>query len=331
MSIIAPDYNILIDKQTWAFIVKTQNAYPDNAAQLSIAEQRTLYDTMCETFRVGYPDTVIATDSRIESSFYQSMTSATPPDSTDSGCLCRHYRSQHCDNAPAQILYFHGGGFVVGSLESHDDICAEIAHATTLPVTSVDYRLLPEHQHPAAFDDAYAAVLHAWHSQNIPLILVGDSAGGNLAASLCHSLRGSSIPIMGQVLMYPGLGGNMECGSYLTHANAPMLTTEEVRFYADIRGNGISAMDPTLAPLRDTDFNRLPPTVIISAACDPLSDDGKHYQQIIVESGGIAHWINEAGLVHGYLRARHSVDRARHSFDRMLAAIIALSREQWPY
>ncbi len=96
-------------------------------------------------------------------------------------------------------------------------------------------------------DDAHAAVLQAWAGARKPIILVGDSAGGNLAAALSHRFRDSPIPIIGQVLIYPGLGGDMEQGSYLTHAHAPMLTTEEVRFYASIRCDSIASIDdPTI-------------------------------------------------------------------------------------
>ena len=330
-----PDYDKLIDEQTWVFIRRTQKAYPDDAVQLSIHEQRALYDAMCADFRTDFPAGIIATDHRIDPSFY------TPP---IPGCSIRRYHSVDNDKseerANAQVIYLHGGGFVVGSLESHDDICAEIAHATGLPLVSVDYRLSPEHIHPAAYDDAHAAVLKAWAHNQKPIVLVGDSAGGNLAAAISHTLRGGPVPIIGQVLIYPGLGGDMESGSYLTHAHAPMLTTDEVRFYSTIRsGNDTSLQvlqndsnqDPTQAPLRDSNFSQLPPTLVVSAACDPLSDDGKHYQQAINAAGGIAHWINEDGLVHGYLRARHQVDRARCSFDRILAGINALAKREWPY
>lgn len=331
------DYDTLIDEQTWKFIRQTQNAYPDDASQLSISEQRKLYDAMCSEFKKEYPTGVVATDHQIDSSFYS------PP---TAGCSVRQYRidnnasNSNNDPAKAQVIYLHGGGFVVGSLVSHDDICAEITNATRLAVTSVDYRLSPEHAHPAAFDDARAAVLQVWALTHKPIVLVGDSAGGNLAAAISHSLRGGPVPIIGQVLIYPGLGGDMNSGSYLAHAHAPMLTTDEVRFYSTIRDGKDaslqdqiqdSAQDPTQAPLHDTDFSQLPPTFIVSAACDPLSDDGKHYQQAIAAAGGLAHWINEDGLVHGYLRARHQVDRARDSFGRILAGINTLAMREWPY
>jgi acetyl esterase len=134
------------------------------------------------------------------------------------------------------------------------------------------------------------------------------------------------------VLIYPGLGGASDRGSYLTHAHAPMLSRDDVLWYARIRRGGGQARcdDPTADPLRDSDFAGLPPSVIISAECDPLADDGRDYRDRIRAAGGRADWICEAGLVHGYLRARASVPRAAASFGRITAAIAALGRGHWP-
>jgi acetyl esterase len=229
-------------------------------------------------------------------------------------------------------VYFHGGGFVVGGLHSHDDVCAEICHATGFPVTAVDYRLCPEHRHPAAFDDAVAGVNKVWQASQAPIVLCGDSAGGNLAAAVSHHLRGESVDLAGQVLIYPGLGGDTSTGSYVQHANAPMLSTEEVEYYSTLRVHPAQdKTDATLAPLCDTNFASLPPTLIFSAECDPLSDDGRHYRDRILQAGGKAAWFNENGLVHGYLRARNTVTRAAASFQRIVASVSLLGARQWPW
>ena len=290
----APDYQNLIDAKTWDFIHKTADFYPADSADLAIDAQRAVYDRMCRAFHHGTPAGVTAQDRSVAGVPTRIYHSAPP-------CLT--------------LAYFHGGGFVVGGLDSHDDVCAEICAATGFRVISVDYRLAPEHRHPAAFKDCLAVTL-AMAAEFGPLLLAGDSAGGALAASVAHAVRGQ-LEIRGQVLIYPGLGGNRDIGSYLIHAHAPMLTREDVQFYATMRHAGPEPVnDPTAAVLQDTDFTDLPPTVIFSAECDPLADDGRTYHDLIAAAGGHAEWHLETGLVHGYLRARHSVPRAAASFAR---------------
>ncbi len=307
-------YKDLIDEETHAFIRETESWYPPDTTSNSIRQQREIYNAMCQAFYAGQVAGVSARDDTIQSSEH------TIP--------VRHYSqlTRADTNHKTQLVYFHGGGFVVGGLQSHDDICSEICAATGITVTSVDYRLSPEHPHPAAFNDALATVKTLFQIHSAPLILCGDSAGGNLAACVAHAVREQPIRIAGQVLIYPGLGGDMQSGSYITHAHAPMLTTEEVEFYASIRSPGRSPGskskgDTTLAPLHDTDFGNLPRTVVFSAECDPLCDDGRHYCDAINAAGGNAEWFKEQGLVHGYLRARHTVTRAKDSFERIVTSI----------
>lgn len=299
------DYARLIDAPTWDFIRRTEASYPPDTATLTIAEQRAIYDRMCRVFFQGYPPGVTAADEII------------------AGVPCRRY-----PGGQPTVVYLHGGGFVVGGLDSHDDVCAEIRATTGLTVVAVDYRLSPEHRHPAALEDALA-VTRALMALG-PVVLAGDSAGGNLAAASSHVLRDPRI--LGQVLIYPGLGGDMNGPSYTVHAHAPMLTRDDVLFYKDIRhGHPPPEGDATVSPLQDSDFTRLPPTVTFGAECDPLCDDAASYAWAIQEAGGRAHFTFETGLVHGYLRARASVPRAAASFARITAAIAALARGDWPY
>ena len=307
-----PDYDHLIDAETWAFIRRTGEFYPDDAVDLTIAGQRAVYDRMCLAFHRGYPAGVAAEDRAV------------------GGVPARIYTTAEAPRAT--VVYFHGGGFVVGGLHSHDDVCAEIAAATGFRVVSVDYRLAPEHRHPAHFDDAMTAARAAATLWGGPLVVAGDSAGGNLAAAVSHAARASGPIIAGQVLIYPGLGGDRDRGSYLEHAQAPMLSRADVLWYDAIRHpEGQSgAGDPTARPLEDRDFAHLPPTVVFTAQCDPLADDGPAYAARITAAGGRAVSHEEAGLVHGYLRARGTVGRARTSFARICAAIGALGRGEWP-
>ena len=299
------NYQSLIDTATWEFISRTDSFYPSDTASRPIAEQRRIYNAMCRQFFQGYPPGITARDE------------------TRGGVACRVYPGQ----GPATVLYLHGGGFVVGGLDSHDDVCAEIRQRTGLTVVSADYRLSPEHPHPAAFDDACAVV----RALPGPLVLAGDSAGANLAAAAAHALRGQ-VRILGQVLIYPGLGGDMNAGSGMAHAHAPMLTRDDVLFYKDIRhGRPAPDNDPTVTPLCDPNFTGLPPTLAISAECDPLADDAKTYAAKITDAGGRAHWSCARGLVHGYLRARSTVPRAADSFTEIVTTIAAFAEGRWPF
>ncbi|MGL4278738.1 MAG: alpha/beta hydrolase, partial [Albidovulum sp.] len=270
-----------------------------------------VYDAMCRAFYRGRPEGLAVEDRDM------------------GGVPCRVYSPE----APvATVVYFHGGGFVVGGLESHDDVCAEIADGCAVRAVAVDYRLAPEHRHPAHFDDAFAATRAVATEFPGRLILAGDSAGGNLAASVAHAARAGGPKIAGQVLIYPGLGGDQSRGSYVTHAEAPMLTKADIDFYAETRfPEGYDANgDVTAKPLQDKDFTGLPPTVAIGAECDPLCDDATAYAARISAAGGRAvAWV-EPGLVHGYLRARVTVTRARDSFARIVSAISALAEGRLP-
>ncbi len=311
------DYTKLIDAETWAFIERTNSYYPPDTIDRTIDEQRAIYDRMCREFHAGYPEGIRAEDSAISA--------------PGRAIPVRIYRSEVPD-AAAMVLYVHGGGFILGGLDSHDDVCAELCARTGYEVVSVDYRLAPEHFHPAAFDDALAAFEWAASTYDQPILLCGDSAGGNLAAAVSHTTRGHQRRPAGQVLIYPGLGGDASRGSYVAHAEAPMLTAKDVAFYRDIRTGGRDATgEISFSPLADADFANLPPTVIITAECDPLSSDGEAYGSRIQAAGGRAWWFEEPGLVHSYLRARHSVGRARASFSRMVEAVRALGRGEWPY
>jgi acetyl esterase len=311
------DYERLIDDETWAFIAKSDRWFPPEAAGLPIERQRAIYNAMCRAFHAVRPDGVLVHDQAI--------------DGQGGTLLLRRYRPVQGEPR-ATVLYYHGGGFILGDLDSHDDICAEICARTGFDVLSADYRLAPEHPHPAAFEDACAAFDWAAAMSGRPIVLCGESAGGNLAAAVVHARRAHDRAAIGQVLIYPGLGGDVTAGSYVTHAEAPLLSTNDVLFYHDVRlGARGGHDDPTNAPLTDTDFSGLPPTVIVTAQCDPLSSDGGAYRDRIVAAGGRARWQEEAGLPHSFVRARHLSARAALGFGHILVAIAALGRGEWPY
>jgi acetyl esterase len=309
------DYSALLDDEVWAFLNESARYYPDDAVGLSITEQRALYNKMCVAFDQGRPSNI------------------TVEDLPFGGVPCRVYSPTDTSYlATATVFFCHGGGFVVGGLDSHDSVCAEFCAITGLRVIAVDYRLSPEHPHPDDFDDAWAAFEAVCVAFEGAIVMCGDSAGGNLVAAVTHHARGRiDGRITGQLLIYPGLGGDQSKGSYITHAQAPGLTKQDMEFYMNIRSAGQDKYgDPTYAPLHDKDFTNLTTTVIITAECDPLSDDGKDYRDAMLAAGGEAIWINETGLVHAYLRARVMSSKAGASFGRMTQSLSALAKSDLP-
>ncbi|MCA3553990.1 MAG: alpha/beta hydrolase [Aestuariivirga sp.] len=268
-----------------------------------MAEQRAFYDRYCAHFRQPRPPGVTAEDRRY------------------GGVACRHYRLDGTTDAPL-LLYLHGGGFVVGGLDSHDDICAELCAAARIDVVAVDYRLAPEHPFPAAFDDCWAA-LKALARAHAEIIVGGDSAGGNLAAALALKARDEQAPrLKGQVLIYPGLGGDMSKGSYVSQANAPGLSTADVRYYRDTyRGGGSKFAEP----LRETDYRGLAPAFLVAAALDPLHDDCFDYAAALRAAGVHADVREEPLLVHAFLRARSMSAPARAGFEAIALACASLA------
>jgi acetyl esterase len=296
-----------LDPELWDYIDKVDSWYPPEIVAAPIAEQRAVYDKMCVAFHQGHPEGVTTSDRLVATAAH-----AIP---------VRRYRLAD-KAAAAVVVYYHGGGFVLGDLDSHDDICAEICAGTGFEVVSADYRLAPEHLHPAAFDDAFAVFEWVAATSTLPIVLCGESAGGNLAAAVAQATQRHMRPAIGQMLIYPGLGGDESGRFYIEHAEAPLLTLADIDFYRRVRSApGQPQDDPTFSPLKDRDFSGLPPTIIVTAECDPLSSDGEAYRDRIVASGGQALWREEKRLVHSFLRARATVPRAAEAFARIIGDI----------
>lgn len=305
------NYEKLIDEETWAFIRRTDELLPSDDPSIPLAEKRVLYDAWSAAFRARRPAGVVSKDLDAD------------------GVGMRVYS---IGQPTCTVLFCHGGGFIFGGLESHDDICAEICAQTGYRVVAVDYRLAPEHPHPAAFEDCWRALLWVKSLYQTDVVLIGDSAGANLCAGIAHQARGTALGILGQVLVYPLLGQATDTPSYQEHMSAPMLTRDDLIGMMGLYSNGqVTAGDVTFAPLSDIDFTGLPPTVAFSADCDPLRDDARLYIESLQAADIKAHWRNEPGLVHSYLRARHSVRRAADSFERIVIAVEALGQGIWSW
>ena len=207
---------------------------------------------------------------------------------------------------------------MVGNLDTHDDICASLCHDTGFHVTAVDYRLAPEHKHPAALDDCRVVLDHLIASAEGPVVVMGDSAGGWLSAMLAYAVKGA---IAGQLLIYPMLGGRLDQGSYLEHGEAPLLTTAQVKYDWEIYFDCPLREYALTPPMAHQDFRQVPPAVIIGAGCDPLYSDSPDYAAKLTSAGVPCRLHREDGLPHGYMRARHSAQQARDSYARIVKGL----------
>lgn len=298
-------YAALLDADMRAFVRRSEEICPSDSFGSSIADYRSRYDALCAAFRHPYPAGLSVADERL------------------GGVPARRYRPRPVKSR-GRILYAHGGSFCLGGLDSHDDICADLAAGAGAELVAVDYRLLPEHRLVDALDDVNT-VFEALHMQepDRPLVLAGDSAGAFLCASVAMANR-THPALAGLVLIYPGLGGrNDASGSRKTHAHAPLLTLEEVRGLDGVLGAGAKVGDYPV-PLRQTDFSGLPPVFAQSAECDPLADDARDFAASVRAAGGAATWDEATGTVHGHLRARRTAKKAAEAFARVVEAVSAL-------
>jgi acetyl esterase len=274
--------------------------YPADAVDASIGQQRQWYDALCAQFDRPLPG---------------GMTTA---DATIGTIPTRRYRPAGLRTG-TKLLYLHGGGYVVGSLSSHHAICAELSDFAGAELISADYRLAPEHVWPAQTDDAYS-VLTLLLGRGEKVVVIGDSAGGNLAAGLALRARDEGLSgIVGQVLIYPGLGGDLVSGSYEEMGNAPGLTTADTAYYRAILK--APADDPVAYPLLARSWAGLPPAYISVAHFDPLRDDGRIYAGRLAAAGVEVWFREEPQMVHAWLRARHMSEGACDGFKALCVAV----------
>jgi acetyl esterase len=282
------------------FLRLCDSFYPADAVDASIGQQRLWYDALCAQFDRPLPSGMTIEDAPI----------GTVP--------TRRYRPADL-RTPTKLVYLHGGGNVVGSLSSHHAICAEISQAAGAELVSVDYRLAPEHVWPLQSDDCFT-VVKLLLGDGETLVLIGDSAGGNLAAGLTLRARDENLSgIVGQVLIYPGLGGDLVSGSYQEMAEAPGLTTADTAYYRAILK--APADEPVAHPLLARSCAGLPPAYITVAHFDPLRDDGRLYAGRLAADGVDVWFREEPQMVHAWLRARHMSDGAAAGFRALCIAV----------
>jgi len=246
----------------------------------------------------------------------------------------RVYRPETAGPAPTVVL-FHGGGFVIGDLDTHDNMARTICRDCSAVVVSVDYRLAPEAQFPAAVEDAVAAT--RWAASRLAelggeeqrLAVAGDSAGGNLAAVVAQQLRDSGGPALaGQLLVYPATDVTGDYPSRIENAEGYFLDLPTmVWFIQHYAADAAVHQDPRLSPLRHTDLSGLPPAVVVTAEYDPLRDEGEAYARALSEAGVPAEVRRFDGMIHGFFdmgayspAAQAAIEESCAMFAKVLSA-----------
>lgn len=245
------------------------------------------------------------------------------------------YRATDKTDLPV-LVYFHGGGFTIGSTSSHDSVCRHLCVEANCIVVSVDYRLAPEHKFPAALDDAYAAT--RWIAENAGALggdpgriaVGGDSAGGNLSAVVCLLARDSAGPdLCFQLLIYPGTDMTESFPSHRTFGEGYLLTSSLLSWFHDnYTPADMDHRDWRVSPLHAQSHAGLPPAHIITAGFDPLQDEGKAYAEKLEASGVPVSFRHYEGMLHGFITQYAYVDQARAALSDCAARLAAAFRKQ---
>lgn len=241
----------------------------------------------------------------------------------------RHYDARETRAAGPVIMFFHGGGFVIGDLDTHHPYCTELAAKVDLPVIAVDYRLAPEHPFPAATDDCEAAA--RWLADNgktlgldiTGLVFTGDSAGGNLTIVTTQALiaNPASVPVIAQAPLYPVVDSTQTGGSFTDFAEGYLLTADTMNWFGaayaatpgDVRNDCING-----------DIASLPPTLLVTAGLDPLRDQGRDFAARAVKAGVDVTYMEMRGTIHGFICLRKGAPSAQEDCDAIFRGMKAM-------
>ncbi len=308
--------------------------HPDARALIDLIEER----------RLPPMHTLAPVDAR---SFYRDRRAFTQPDAPEVGVVrdlacdgprgpvaLRLYRPIGAKAEPSALLsvlvYYHGGGWTIGDLDTHDVLCRELCNGSGAAVVSVDYRMGPEHPFPAASDDCLAATY--WvrtHAEGLGvdpsrLAVGGDSAGGNLAAVVAIAARDAGdLPIAFQLLIYPATDQRRKHPSHTSNGAGYLLTRETIAYYHDNYFSTPGAdSDWRASPLLNEDLSRLPPSLVLTAGFDPLRDEGLDYADRLVAAGNRATYVCYERQIHGFITMGRVIDEA-HSAVHLCAAELA--------
>jgi len=223
------------------------------------------------------------------------------------------------------LVFYHGGGWVIGDLDTHDGVCRSLTNAAGCVVASVDYRLAPEAKYPVAAEDSYAAL--QWIVANAARLKInpwrvavgGDSAGGNLSAVVALMARDRGGPaLVYQALIYPVTNHSLDTPSYHENATGYVLTREAMRwFWRHYLARDEQGREPLASPLMAPSLAGLPPALVITAACDPLRDEGEAYAARLRDAGVPVTLTRYDGMFHGFIRMTRFLDKARAAVDEV--------------
>ncbi|MFW6153041.1 MAG: alpha/beta hydrolase [Halobacteriota archaeon] len=246
------------------------------------------------------------------------------------GVRVRSYR-QTSDEPRPILVYLHGGGWVRGNIDTHDDLCRRLARALGMSVLSVDYRRAPEHPFPGPLLDSYAAV--EWAIRYADLIggdanrvaVGGDSAGGNLAAAVTLMARDMDGPTIDlQLLLYPITNHAFDTASYVENAEGYLLTRDGMRWYWEqYLERELDGRHPYASPLVARELGGLPPAVVVTAGYDPLRDEGEAYADRLADAGVPVEHLHYPAMLHAFL-SFPSLARTDEAMDELSAAVAAL-------
>jgi acetyl esterase len=243
----------------------------------------------------------------------------------------RLYRDGEAREPRAALVYLHGGGWVIGDLDSHDTVCRSIAKASGATVIAVDYRMGPEHKFPAAVDDAIAAT--GWIAAHAAVLgidarriaLGGDSAGGNLATVTAIHARDHHGPdIAAQILIYPGTDFSMTQESHRLFGEGYVLTRSLMAYFQNHYLTDADKTDWRASPILMRDLSRLPPALIITAGFDPLRDEGEDYARRLIEAGVLTMVKRFPGEIHGFITMGRLIPQAGEAIALIAAFLRAL-------
>ncbi|WP_214110608.1 alpha/beta hydrolase [Acrocarpospora catenulata] len=243
------------------------------------------------------------------------------------GIPVRIYRASESAVPLPVLIYFHGGGWVYGTLDRADPLARDLAVRTGAIVISVDYRLAPEHPFPAAAEDAWAVVRDVFaHPERYGadparIAVIGDSAGGNLAAVTAWLARDAGLPLAHQVLVYPVTDVAMDTPSYRAYASGFGLGAAEMAWFIRKYAHGADPHDPRLSPLHLPDKSGLAPATVITAECDPLRDEGRAYADAMEAAGVPVTYRDYPGILHSFFVLPGFFDAATEARDHITARL----------